>query len=96
MLLLHLQSALGIVVILAAAWAFSENRHAFPVRTVAVGFALQIALALLLLKVPVARNVLFSLNGVVDALAAATKAGTSCSAPWAARLHLSRSPIRPA
>ena len=77
MLLLHLQSALGIVVILAAAWAFSENRHAFPVRTVAVGFALQIALALLLLKVPVARNVLFSLNGVVDALAAATKAGTS-------------------
>ena len=77
MLLLHLQSALGIVVILAAAWAFSENRRAFPVRTVTVGFALQIALALLLLKVPLARNILFSLNGVVDALAAATKAGTS-------------------
>ncbi|MGD0144488.1 MAG: nucleoside transporter C-terminal domain-containing protein [Rhizomicrobium sp.] len=77
MLLLHLQSALGIVVILSAAWAFSENRRAFPVRTVAVGFALQIALALLLLKVPLARNILFSLNGVVDALAAATKAGTS-------------------
>jgi CNT family concentrative nucleoside transporter len=77
MLLLHLQSALGIVVILTTAWAFSENRRAFPVRTVVVGFALQIALALLLLKVPVARNVLFSLNVVVDALSAATKAGTS-------------------
>jgi CNT family concentrative nucleoside transporter len=77
MLLLHLQSALGIAVILAAAWLLSENRGAFPVRTVAVGFALQIALALLLLKVPLARNILFSLNGVVDALAAATKAGTS-------------------
>ena len=77
MLLLHLQSALGIVVILAAAWLFSENRRAFPVRTVAAGFPLQIALALLLLKVPVARNILFSLNGVVDALAAATKAGTA-------------------
>jgi concentrative nucleoside transporter, CNT family len=77
MLLLHLQSALGIVVILTAAWIFSENRRAFPVRTVVVGFALQIALALLLLKVPFARNVLFSLNGVVDALAAATKAGTA-------------------
>jgi concentrative nucleoside transporter, CNT family len=77
MFLLHLQSALGIVVILAVAWVLSEDRGAFPVRTVAVGFALQIALALLLLKIPFARNVLFSLNGVVDALAAATKAGTS-------------------
>jgi concentrative nucleoside transporter, CNT family len=77
MFILHLQSALGIIVILSAAWVFSENRRAFPVRTVAVGFALQIALALLLLKVPLARNILFSLNGVVDALAAATKAGTS-------------------
>jgi CNT family concentrative nucleoside transporter len=44
---------------------------------VVVGFALQIALALLLLKVPFARSVLFSLNGVVDALAAATRAGTA-------------------
>jgi CNT family concentrative nucleoside transporter len=77
MLLLHLQSALGILVILTAAWVFSEDRRAFPVRTVAVGFALQIGLALLLLKVPFARTLLFSLNGVVDALAAATKAGTS-------------------
>jgi concentrative nucleoside transporter, CNT family len=76
-LLLHLQSALGIVVILAAAWLLSEDRGAFPVRTVAVGFALQIGLALLLLKVPPARNALFSLNAVVVALMAATKAGTS-------------------
>ncbi len=77
MLLLHLQSALGITVILSVAWLLSENRGAFPIRTVVVGFALQIAFALLLLKVPVARNILFSLNGVVDALAAATRAGTS-------------------
>jgi CNT family concentrative nucleoside transporter len=77
MLLLHLQSALGIGAILSLAWALSENRRAFPVRTVVVGLALQISLALLLLKVPVARNILFSLNGVVDALSAATKAGTS-------------------
>jgi CNT family concentrative nucleoside transporter len=77
MIFLHLQSALGIVVILTAAWLFSEDRRAFPFRTVAVGFALQIALALLLLKVPLARNILFSLNGIVDALSAATKTGTS-------------------
>ena len=67
-MLQHAQSALGIAVILALAWAFSENRRAFPVRTVLSGLALQVALALLLLKIPAARNVLFSLNGVVDAL----------------------------
>jgi CNT family concentrative nucleoside transporter len=77
MWLLHLQSALGICVILALAWSLSENRRAFPVRTVVVGLALQFSLALLLLKVEVARNALFSLNGVVDALMQATKAGTS-------------------
>jgi len=59
------------------AWAFSENRRAFPVRTVLSGLALQVALALLLLKIPAARNVLFSLNGVVDALMEATRTGTS-------------------
>ncbi|HEY4125385.1 MAG TPA: Na+ dependent nucleoside transporter N-terminal domain-containing protein, partial [Rhizomicrobium sp.] len=76
-MLVHLQSALGIVAIIALAWVLSENRRAFPWRTVIVGLGLQIGIALLLLKVPVARDVLFSLNGVVDALAAATKAGTS-------------------
>jgi CNT family concentrative nucleoside transporter len=73
----HLQSGLGIVTILTAAWLFSENRRAFPIRTVAAGLVLQIALALLLLDVPVARNALFALNGVVDALMRATRAGTS-------------------
>jgi CNT family concentrative nucleoside transporter len=75
--MVHLQSALGICVILALAWALSENRRAFPVRTVVVGLAVQLSLALLLLKATVARNVLFSLNGIVDALTAATKAGTA-------------------
>jgi CNT family concentrative nucleoside transporter len=76
-MLQHAQSALGIAVILGLAWAFSENRRAFPVRTVLAGLALQVVLALLLLKVPPARNVLFSLNGIVDALMEATRAGTS-------------------
>jgi len=76
-LLPHLQSALGIGAIILTAWVMSENRRAFPWRTVIVGLALQIALALLLLKIPLARAALFSLNGVVDALMAATKAGTS-------------------
>jgi CNT family concentrative nucleoside transporter len=73
----HLQSALGICVIVALAWALSENRRAFPWRTVAAGLLLQAGLALLLLKVPVARAGLLALNGAVDALTGATKAGTS-------------------
>ncbi len=73
----HLQSLAGILVLLALAWALSEDRRAFPLRTVCVGLALQVALALLLLKVPAARAGLLSLNTVVDALAAATRAGTS-------------------
>jgi CNT family concentrative nucleoside transporter len=73
----HLQSAFGICVIVALAWLLSEDRRAFPWRTVIVGLALQAVLALLLLKVPLARDGLLALNGAVDALTGATKAGTS-------------------
>ena len=73
----HGQSALGIAAILLLAWACSENRRAFPVRTVITGLALQIVLAILLLEFPLARHMLLSLNGIVDALMTATRAGTS-------------------
>jgi len=73
----HLQSAFGICVIVALAWLLSEDRRAFPWRTVVVGLLLQAVLALLLLKVPAARNGLLALNGAVDALTGATRAGTS-------------------
>ena len=76
-LLPHLQSALGICVILALAWALSENHRMFPWRVVAGGLALQAALALLLLKVPLAQQALLGLNGAVGALTTATRAGTS-------------------
>lgn len=75
--LLHLQSALGIAVVIGLAWALSENRRAFPLRTVTVGLILQFSLAILLLKIPVARAGLLSLDTVVDALERATRAGTS-------------------
>jgi len=76
-LLPHLQSALGICVIIAVAWLFSENRREFPWRVVLGGLALQATLALLLLKVPLAQRALLDLNGVVGALTTATRAGTS-------------------
>lgn len=73
----HPQSLLGIVAILFVAWIFSENRRAFPARVVVGGLLLQAGFALLLLKVPLARSALFSLNGVVSAVTDATRAGTS-------------------
>ena len=73
----HLQSVLGIAFLITMAWLFSEKKRAFPFRIVIVGLALQAGIALLLLKVEVARNALFGLNGVVTVLTAATHAGTS-------------------
>jgi len=73
---LPLQSAFGLAVILGLAWGMSERRRAFSFRQVAVGVTLQIAIALLLLKIPAARGALLALNGVVDALTEATRAGT--------------------
>ncbi len=66
-LLPHLQSALGLAVFVAIAWALSENRKAFPVQTVIVGIGLQIILAALLLGVPAMQQALLSLNVAVDA-----------------------------
>jgi CNT family concentrative nucleoside transporter len=73
----HLQPILGIAVIIGIAWALSENRRAFNLKMVASALALQAAIAILLLKLPGARQALLGLNGVVMALAKATGAGTS-------------------
>jgi CNT family concentrative nucleoside transporter len=68
---------LGICVLIAAAWLVSEDRKSFHWRIVAGTLLLQAALALVLLKVPVIRDLLFRLNGVVGVLSTATGAGTS-------------------
>lgn len=72
-----LQSLFGLVVLTALAWVFSERRGRVHWRAVGVGIGLQIALAALFLNVPVLRAGLVSLNGVVNALSEATRAGTA-------------------
>jgi CNT family concentrative nucleoside transporter len=72
-----LQAALGLVVLLGLAWAVSENRRAISVRVVASAMALQIVLAVLLLRVPPITVALSWLNRAVEALRQATLAGTS-------------------
>ena len=62
---------------LGLAWAVSENRRAISVRVVASAMALQIVLAVLLLRVPPITVALSWLNRAVEALRQATHAGTS-------------------
>jgi concentrative nucleoside transporter, CNT family len=76
-LLVHLQSLLGISVLIALAWALSEDRSQFRFRMVAAALLLQAAIALLLLKFPPARALLLGLNDLVNALSTATTAGAT-------------------
>jgi len=68
---------LGVFVLLALAWAISEDRRAVSIRRIAVGLAVTVALAALLLKIPQTKMVFAALNQGVDAVAAATRAGTA-------------------
>jgi CNT family concentrative nucleoside transporter len=67
---------LGIAVLLAFAWALSEDRFRVPLRVVAAGVALQFALALLFIRFPPAAAVFMALNDGVQALQRASEAGT--------------------
>ena len=49
---LRLQSFIGLAVLIACAWALSNNRRAFPWRAVLWGLALQFGFALFILKTP--------------------------------------------
>lgn len=71
-----LQPLLGLGVILALAWLASERRRAVSPRLVIAGLALQIALALLLLELPLAQSAFLSLTDLVLSVQRATQAGT--------------------
>ena len=71
-----MQSLAGIAGLLALAWLVSERRGEVPWRAVLAGVALTLALALLLLKAPYAKDAFLWLNGVLLALEQATQAGT--------------------
>ena len=76
--LLHAaRGALGISTLLAGAWLLSEDRRGVSARLVLGGLALQLALALLLLKLPAAQQAFVAVNQLVLALNRATEAGTS-------------------
>lgn len=71
------QSAFGLCLFVGFAWVLSENRRACRWQVPTVGIALQLVLAVLLLRVPVITDAIASVGQLVDALQAATAAGTS-------------------
>jgi CNT family concentrative nucleoside transporter len=73
----NLQSALGVVTIIAIAWLVSENRRAVSWRQAGIGLGITFALALLMLKVPQVKLAFVWINDAVEAIAAATRAGTA-------------------
>lgn len=74
---LQIQSAAGLVLLPLLAWALGGFRRGVPARVVLAGTALQLALAALLLNIPVVRRGFALIGDGVNALATATKAGTS-------------------
>ncbi len=73
----NLQSAFGVFVLLAFAWAISESRRAVSWKQAAIGLAVTFATAALLLKVPGVSAAFAVINDAVGTIASATKAGTS-------------------
>lgn len=76
--MIHVAQALaGIAGLLALAWLASEKRAAIPWRVVGAGLALQLALTVLLLKMPGSKAAFLWLNDVLLGLEKATQAGTA-------------------
>src|SRR2546429_5560496 len=75
--MLQLQSALGVVALLAIAWALGENRRAVSIRQAAIGLAVTALTALVLIKLPPVAKAFGAINDAVSTIAAASRAGTS-------------------
>jgi len=72
-----LHGIFGITVLLCVTWLLSENRRVLHWRLILAGLALQLLIALLMLKAAPFRQLFMGLNTVVAAFEEATKAGTS-------------------
>src|SRR5882724_2147758 len=75
--MLQLQSAFGVLALLAIAWALGENRRAVSWRQMAVGLAVTVLTALVLIKLPLVAKAFGAINDAVNTIAAASRAGTS-------------------
>lgn len=72
-----IQSAAGLFVFSGIAWLISENRTKVNVKRAIAGIGIQLAIGIILLKLPIFRSFFISLNRLVLSLEESTKAGTS-------------------
>lgn len=72
---LRATSALGLGVMIAVAWSFSNDRRRVPWRTIATGLAIQLALGLLLLRTTPGRLFFVAMNDAVSIFLGYTQAG---------------------
>src|SRR5258706_1366789 len=70
-------SLIGFFLLHVIAWALSENRRTVAWRPVIAGMLLTLGLGVLLLKVPLFKEIFFLLNDALNALEKATREGTS-------------------
>ena len=75
--MLQLQSAFGVFALLAIAWAFGENRGKVSLRQAAVGLAVTLLTAVVLVKLPIVARAFGVINDAVGAISQASRAGTS-------------------
>ena len=75
--MLQLQSAFGVIALLALAWGFGENRRAVSLRQAAIGLVATVLTAIALIKLPFVTHAFGAINDAVGAIAAASRAGTS-------------------
>jgi len=75
--MLQLQSAFGVCALLAITWAFGENRRAVSPRQVAIGLAVTLTTAVVLIKLPFVAHAFGTINDAVGAISSASRAGTS-------------------
>ena len=66
----------GMLGLLAIAWAASESRKLVPWRAIAAGLGLQLALALIFLKITAVKELFLKINDALNVLERATQAGT--------------------
>lgn len=72
----HFISALGLLVFAGIAWLVSDNRRKVSWKTIGYGLLLQLAIGLMIFRLPVSHRVLLWINNAVLALLDATKSGT--------------------
>jgi concentrative nucleoside transporter, CNT family len=75
--MLQLQSAFGVLALLALAWLLAENRRAVSLRQAAIGLFVTVLTAIALIKLPVVARAFGAINDAVGAVSSASRAGTS-------------------